>query len=71
MTPKDLGRVCGACRWWIPDRPGTAGGGSCHYNPPSENGWPETWDNDWCGHFTSRVIEVDAPNFSSARPPIG
>ena len=24
---------------------------SCHFNPPSMEGWPPVEDGDWCGKF--------------------
>ena len=24
---------------------------SCHFSPPTTEGWPSVSDNDWCGRF--------------------
>jgi len=44
-------KVCRVCNWWVSDGTRLENGrleGLCHYDPPTNGGWPVSFDDFFC-----------------------
>jgi hypothetical protein len=55
---------CGACRYF--DKVGT-----CHYNPPTGEGFPSVEADNWCGKFRRLYLKNTGSGKLGGRPDVG